>query len=447
MKGLRRARAAEQIRQDLIEILESEVDDPNLPSVHITKVELAPDYSYARALVVPSEGPDEAIENEEAFLAPLRRASGYLRSLLADRLDIRRVPQLEFRVDRGAQNAERIETLLKRIEKRRKEPLAAILLACALAFPAARAKAAEEPLERYEASASVMGSELRIALYGPRRGALASATLAAFEEARRIDRLISNYRPESEWSRLNAEAAAGPVTVSEESVALLEDCLRYSRQSEGAFDVTVGSLVEAWGFFRGAGALPGGLRLRRALESTGYRHLHVDPAARQVRFDVDGLKLDPGGIGKGYAVERIAALLKGYGIGSGFISAGTSSLYAIGAPPDEPEGWPVEIRNPKDADEVATTVRLRDASMSTSGSYEKFFEVDGKVYSHIFDPRTGQPAQGTLAVSVLSESALDSEAWATALFVNGGDWARRKAPAELRIYYCGTEGGCDWIRR
>ena len=446
MKGLRRARAAEQIRRELFDILESEVDDPSLPSVHVTKVELAPDYSHARAMVIPSDGAGTEVANEDAFLAPLRRASGYLRGLLADRLDMRRVPQIEFKIDRGAQNAERIQTLLQRLEKRRKEPLIVLLAALALPAMTVRAAAEDAPVERYEASASVMGSELRIALYGPHRGALASATVAAFEEARRIDRLISNYRADSEWSRINEQAARGPVEVSAESVALLGECLEYSRQSEGAFDITVGRLVEAWGFFRGSGALPSGLRLRRALAATGYQRLHVDRAGKQVRFGVDGMALDPGGIGKGYALERIVELLRGYGIESALISSGTSSLYGIGAPPDEPAGWPVEIRHPLDGDRIAAAIRLKDASLSTSGSYEKFFEVDGKMYSHIFDPRTGRPAEGTLSVSVIAGSALDSEAWSTALFVNGRDWARQRAPETLRIFLCDDGGSCAWIR-
>lgn len=451
MKGLRRARAAEQIRRDLADLLESEVDDPSIPLVQITSVELAPDYSYAKVLVVPADlEEDQDPASEDRFLSPLRRVSGYLRSLLADRLDMRRVPKLDFKLDRGARNANRVEQLLDRIAKRRKsDPLAAILLAAALSFfGVPPSPAAEKPeLERYEASASVMGSEMRIALYGRHRGALASAAVAAFDEARRIDRLISNYRDDSEWSRINAKAADEPVPVSPESLELLAKCLDYSRRSEGAFDVTVGSLVDAWGFFRGSGELPGGFRLRRALAATGYRHLQLDPKAGAVRFDVNGLELDPGGIGKGYAVERVADLLRGYGIEAALISAGTSTLYAIGAPPEEPEGWQLEIRDPLDADETAQVVRLRDASLSTSGSYEKFFEMDGKVYSHIFDPRTGKPAQGSLAVSVVADSALDSEAWSTALFVNGKEWAQRKAPADLRVFFCGEDGRCDWLAR
>jgi ribosome-binding factor A len=353
MKGLRRARAAEQIRRDLSDLLEFEVDDPSIPAVRLTAVELAPDYSYAKVMVVPSELEQSAVDNEDQFLAPLRRASGYLRSLLADRLDIRRVPTLDFRLDRGAQNASRVEDLLHRIAKRRKDsdPLAAILLVLGLLSAAAPLHADEKPeWERYEASASVMGSEMRIALYGPRKGTLASATVAAFEEARRIDRLISNYRPDSEWSRLNDEAGRGPVQVSQESVDLLTACIEYSRLSEGAFDVTVGRLVDAWGFFRGSGALPGGLRMQRALAATGYNHLKIDRSDNTVRFAVPNLALDPGGIGKGYAVERIAELLHRYGVKSALISAGTSTLYAIGAPPDQPEGWKVEIREPRRPD-------------------------------------------------------------------------------------------------
>ncbi|MCB1018366.1 MAG: FAD:protein FMN transferase [Bryobacterales bacterium] len=344
-------------------------------------------------------------------------------------------------------NADRIETLLDRVKKRSKgglDELAALLIAALLCAGAARAAENAGAVERYEASATVMGSELRVALYGERRGALASAAIAAFDEARRIDALISNYKDDSEWSRINREAGERPVAVSEESFALIEKCLAYSRASEGAFDISVGPLVKVWGFYKGSGKLPSQREIRGALGKTGYQGIELDRAKRTVRFTRAGMEIDPGGIGKGYAVERIAELFRKYKMTTAMISAGTSSMYALGAPPDEPRGWRTEVRDPSGKG-GPIEIYLRDESLSTSGSYEKFFKAEGKTYSHIFDPRTGMPAQGTAQVSVLAASALDTEAWTTALFVNGLAWAQKHVEELPRVLFCPDGEACRWL--
>ena len=157
------------------------------------------------------------------------------------------------------------------------------------------------------------------------------------------------------------------------------------------------------------------------------------------------MELDPGGIGKGYAVGRMTEVLQRFGIHTAMVSAGSSSMYALGSPPGEPRGWHIRIRDPKDAEKTAAEVYLTDESLSTSGSYEKFFEVNGKLYSHIMDPRTGMPAEGVWSVSVRSRLPLDSEAWSTALFVNGLDWTRRHLPEGLQVFVCPVGGACQWI--
>jgi thiamine biosynthesis lipoprotein len=446
MQGHRQERAAEQIRLELTEILEAELDDPRAPSVRVTKVELTRDLADAKIFLAPADASE--VEDERSYLAPIQRASGYIRSQLAERLDLRRTPQLDFRLDRGQMNADRIETLLNRVKKRSKGTSGeALLLMLAFACTAATLRSEEKPkpLERYEASANVMGSELRVALYGARRGPLASAAVAAFEEARRIDALISNYRDDSEWSKINRDAARGPVAVSQESLDLIRRCLDYSRSSDGAFDISVGSLVKVWGFYKGSGRLPSQREIRGALAQVGYGAIELDPRARTVHFSKRGLEIDPGGIGKGYAVQRVAELFRSYGIAAAMISAGTSSMYAIGAPPDEPKGWRTEIRDPEGGPEPAAELYLRDQSLSTSGTYEKFFKAEGKTYSHIFDPRTGMPAQGTAQVSVVADSALDSEAWTTALFVNGLDWARAHAAKLPPTLFCPADAACEWL--
>lgn len=299
---------------------------------------------------------------------------------------------------------------------------------------------------RLERSLDAMGSTYTIVAYGD-RGRLEAAFALAFEETQRVDRLLSNYRPDSEWSRVNREAAEHPVRVSEELFRLLQACVEYSRRSEGAFDITVGRLMKTWGFYRGTGRLPHRAEMRGALAQVGYRHLELDPSARTVRFAVRGLEIDPGGIGKGYAVDRMAAILTQNGTSSAFISAGGSSMYAIGAPPDEAKGWRVEIKHPKDRDRGVATVYLKNESMSTSGNYEKFFRANGRLYSHIFDPRTGMPAEGVLSVSVIAPRTLDSEAWTKPFYVNGRAWGVTHQPQGFRVFLCEnrSEAPCAWL--
>jgi len=302
-------------------------------------------------------------------------------------------------------------------------------------------------LARLELTEEAMGSSFSLVLFGPDRPGLESAAAAAFAEAHRLDRLLSNYLAESEWSAMNREAASRPVRVTPELFALLSACLDYSRMSDGAFDITVGPLMKVWGFYKGEGGLPQPKEVEAALKRVGYTHVRLDPGLRTVRFAHRGMDLDPGGVGKGYAVDRMVEVLKQAGVRIALVSASGSSIYGLGAPPDEPQGWPVTIRAPRDPSAVATRVVLKDMSLSTSGSYEKFFWARGRTYSHILDPRTGYPAQGTSAVSVLAPRTVDSEAWTKPFFINGRAWAAAHKPAGFRVFFCEDrpQATCGWL--
>jgi thiamine biosynthesis lipoprotein len=311
------------------------------------------------------------------------------------------------------------------------------------------AVSADQPeILRLEKSADAMGSTYTIALYGTDRVAMEAAADAAFDEVRRLDDLLSNYRPESEWSQVNQHAAERPVKVSPELFQLLSACSEYSRESEGAFDISVGPLMKVWGFYKGSGHLPHRPEILAALTKVGYRHVHLDPAAQTVWFDRAGVELDPGGIGKGYAVDRMVSILRKNGVHTALVAGSGSSIYGMGAPPNEPRGWRVDIRDPKDSHKVSTELFLKDTSMSTSGSYEKFFRAEGRIYAHIMDPRTGYPAQGSVSVSVVAPRTIDSEAWAKPYFVNGRSWAVKHKPKEFRVYFCEdrTEQPCAWLQ-
>jgi len=304
---------------------------------------------------------------------------------------------------------------------------------------------------RLEASVEAMGSTYSLVLYGEERSRLEGASEDAFEEVRRLDRMLSNYRPESEWSEVNRHAVERPVKVSAELFQLLSACVEYSRQSEGAFDISVGPLMKVWGFYKGSGHLPHGAEVRGALTKVGYRNILLDATRLTVRFARPGVELDPGGIGKGYAVDRMVDVLRKDGIASALVSASGSSIYALGAPPGE-TGWKVRIRDPKNEAKTVTEVTLKDESMSTSGSYEKFFRAEGKIYSHIMDPRTGFPATGMLSTSVITPRTLDSEAWTKPFFINGRSWAANHTPKGFRVFLCpdtgevGTGQSCAWLQ-
>jgi len=313
---------------------------------------------------------------------------------------------------------------------------------------AAFAPAGAQTALRLEKSADAMGSTYTVVLYGTGRVAMEAAADAALDEARRLDDLLSNYKPSSEWSGVNRHAAEGPVRISEELFQLLAACRDYSRESEGAFDISVGPLMKVWGFYKGTGHLPHRAEVMAAREKTGYRHVHLDAAARTVRFDRPGVELDPGGIGKGYAVDRMVAILRRMSVDTALVAASGSSIYGLGAPPDSPRGWPVDIEDPWDQRRKVAEVFLKDMSMSTSGSYEKFFRAEGRVYAHIMDPRTGYPAQGSVAVSVVAPRTIDSEAWAKPYFVNGRQWAAQHKAKDFRVFFCQdrTDHPCAWLQ-
>ena len=308
--------------------------------------------------------------------------------------------------------------------------------------------AADQPeLLRLEESADAMGATYSVVVYGYDRVKMEAAADAAFDEVRRLDEMLSNYRADSEWSEVNRSAAEKPVKVSPEMFQLLLDCVAYSRESEGAFDISVGPLMKVWGFYKGSGHLPHRAEVAAALPNVGYRHIHLDAAAGTVWFDRSGVELDPGGIGKGYAVDRMVDVLKQQGVQIALVAGSDSSIYGMGAPPMEPKGWRVDIKNPWHQRQTAAEVFLKDMSMSTSGSYEKFFRAEGRIYAHIMDPRTGYPAQGSVSVSVVSPRTIDSEAWAKPYFVNGRQWAEKHKPKEFRVFFCEdrAEQPCAWL--
>jgi thiamine biosynthesis lipoprotein len=280
------------------------------------------------------------------------------------------------------------------------------------------------PLVRHEATRMSMGCAYTVVAYGEDTEALQRVVEAALDEVDRIDRLMSHYKPESPLSRLNREAAAGPVAVDGELFDLIAESVRYSRDSGGAFDVTVGPLMKAWGFFRGGGRVPSVAELEEVRERVGYRHLVLNGAEKTIRFDRPGVELDLGGIAKGYAVDRAVDRLRRAHVAAALVSAGGSTIFGLGAPPGR-AGWDVGIQDPAHPDAVALTVSLKDRSLSVAGGSEKSFERDGVRYSHVMDPRTGRPAHRVLSVAVLAADGTAGDALDDAFLVRGVEGSRR----------------------
>jgi thiamine biosynthesis lipoprotein len=278
-------------------------------------------------------------------------------------------------------------------------------------------------LFRHEAARVSMACVYAIIAYGPDPARLPATLDAAFDEVDRIDRLMSHYKPDSPLSRLNREGARGPVAVEPELFDFIAEALRYSRESGGAFDITVGPLMKAWGFFQDDHRVPADQELRELRSRIGYAHVILDHRDRTIRFDASGVELDLGGIAKGYAVDRVAALLRSHGVASALISAGGSTVFGLGAPPGR-KAWEVSLQDPLDPGRVARRVHLRDRAVSVASSAEKAFEIGGVRYAHIMDPRTGRPVQGVLSVAVLTATGTAGDALDNVLFVEGPERSR-----------------------
>ncbi len=281
---------------------------------------------------------------------------------------------------------------------------------------AQEARGASEQSRLYTFNHPAMATTFTLYLYADDAEQAAIVSQEVFDEVDRVEQLLSNYRETSELSRINREAAAGPVTTDPEMMDFLMQAEHWSRVSDGAFDMTVGRLMKAWGFYRHQGKVPPAQELQQMRAQTGWQKVELDPAARTVRFTAFGVELDPGGIGKGFAVDAAVRVLREDGIRAAFLSAGSSTLYGLGEPPGQP-GWRVVVRGPLPSKRTLSVVMLRNESLSSADCSQKNFIVDGHLYCHIMDTRTMHPVEGKIQVSVVHPSATASDALSNVLFV------------------------------
>ena len=262
-------------------------------------------------------------------------------------------------------------------------------------------------------------------------GEVADATAlacAALDRVDEVEHAFSVYRATSDLSILNATAAGGWQPVTHELLALLERARELHDRTAGGFDVAAGALVKAWGFLTRQGRTPTAAALAAARAATGMRHVEIDAAGRRVRFARPGVEINPGGIGKGWAVDRAVDLLADRGVPSVLVHGGSSSVRAIGGRAAG-RGWPVGLRHPLRPNVRLATIPLVDRALGTSGSGTQFFIDRGRRLGHILDPRSGRPAEGVIAATVLAADAATADALATALYVLGPAGLPAVAPA------------------
>jgi thiamine biosynthesis lipoprotein len=251
------------------------------------------------------------------------------------------------------------------------------------------------------------------------------AAEAALDEIDRLESQLTVYRDTSEVGRLNRAAPYTAIPVEPGLFGLLQLASRITAQSEGAFDITAGALVKAWGFFRGPRRVPSDRERAAALERVGMRHVVLDPETRSVRYLRPGLEINLGSIGKGYALDRAAEIVRDrWNLPGALLHGGHSSVYAIGTEPGEERGWAVGLNHPWEPGRRIALLRLRDRALGTSAATFRHLEYEGRKLGHVLDPRTGWPAEGIALASAVAPTAAEADALATAFYVRGLDWTR-----------------------
>lgn len=268
----------------------------------------------------------------------------------------------------------------------------------------------------YEATELHLGTAVEIAALGPDRTALEAAVNAAFAEIKRLEAMLSVQRPDSELNTVNRSAGGPPVPVSAELFEVVRRSLEVSKESDGAFDPTVGALRGVWSFDPDDPRAATDAELAARLPLVSWKGVILDREHRAVGLAKPGMSLDLGGIAKGYIVDRALARLREAGVTQALVNAG-GDLYALGARGDRP--WSIGLQDPRDRGRLIARLSVKDLALATSGDYERFFIMNGVRYSHVLDPHTGRPARGCRSVTVAAPAAWQADAYATAVFVLG----------------------------
>ena len=292
------------------------------------------------------------------------------------------------------------------------------LIAGLLLLSACRSSPPEQPLQRFQFRHPAMGTLITITLYAPDEARARAAAQAAFQRIDALEDIMSDYQADSELMQLCDKPFGTPVPVSADLFAVLQRAQKMSELSDGAFDVTVGPYVRLWRFARKRKVLPTPAELAAARAAVGWQKLKLDPRARAVTLLVPHMRLDLGGIAKGYAADQALKLLKGRGIDRALVAA--SGDIAIGNPPPGKRGWRIGI-TPYDGGTNAAppTLLLHNAGISTSGDTEQFIEINGIRYSHIISPLTGLGLTNRIQATIIGPDATTTDSLDTTVSVLG----------------------------
>jgi len=269
-------------------------------------------------------------------------------------------------------------------------------------------------------SRPVMGTFARVIVIAADERVAEACIEAAFEWIYKIDKLMSYHNPDSEISRLNRSAFENPVKVTPLTYQVIKKAVEFSRLTDGAFDVTVGPLVDLWSKAGDANTVPSRQQLQEAVSRVGWDKLILEDSEQTVTFAVDGMRLDLGGIAKGFAIDKaIEAIKEAGGLGALVDIGGDIRCY--GKTPKGQKYWPIGLQNPDLESEKQTlfTLKLSAGAVATSGDYQRFFLINGRYYSHIINERTGSSAEALSSVTIITDSATDADALATAVSVMG----------------------------
>lgn len=264
---------------------------------------------------------------------------------------------------------------------------------------------------------TLMGSVFEISLVD-RDSTIANRHIdEVISEIDRIENLISEWRPQTQIAAVNRNAGITPVKVDREVFELTKRAIQYAQNSGGAFDISIVALDKVWVFDGSMTTMPTEDLVKRSVAKVGYQHIRLDSAASTIFLELPGMKIGFGSIGKGYAADRGRDMMKAKGIEAGIVNA-SGDLSAWGSPPRS-DVWKVGVNNPFKPHRMVKVLHLNEMAVATSGSYEKYAEINGKRYSHIINPVTGYPATGLTSVTIYGPSAEIANALSTSIMVLG----------------------------
>jgi len=270
----------------------------------------------------------------------------------------------------------------------------------------------------------VMGTFARVVAVAKDAATGTQCVEAGLAEIRKVNELMSDYNDESEIGRVNQQAAQKPVRVSESTFEVLRKSVEFSKLTDGAFDVTVGPLVDVFHKTQKESVAPTQEQIAQAKAKVGYEKLILDSENRTVRFSVDGMRLDLGGIAKGYGVDKALEAARQRGAVGVMVDIG-GDVRCFGEPPEGRDHWRIGLQDPNSAVEgmsaggLVLTLKVKNAAVATSGDYQQFALIDGKRYSHIMNRKTGMSIEGLSSVTIISDNATDADALATSVSVMG----------------------------